>query len=111
MKTKIAEELYHGKEGYNCAQAILKTFQQEFKVAESTIIEASEKGRGRAEGGKCGALYAALELAKTKEQQHKLNYAFMTNGASLSCKEIRKARKMTCKECVRLAAKEIQNIL
>lgn len=111
MKAKIAENFYHGKEGYNCAQAILKTFQQEFLVDENLIKEASLKGRGNAKGGICGALYAALQLTNNKQLQQKITTSFYTEGGSLCCKDIRKARKMTCKECVKLAAENVQKIL
>ncbi|MGQ1784264.1 MULTISPECIES: C-GCAxxG-C-C family (seleno)protein [unclassified Saccharicrinis] len=111
MKVEQALRLYHGKEGFNCAQAILKTFQQEFSVDESAIAEAKKQGRGKAEGGTCGALHAALILVKDQNLQNKLKDTFIANGGSICCKDIRIAHELSCKECVKLAAKTIQEIL
>lgn len=110
MKTQIAKELFHGAEGYNCAQAILKTFQQEFNIAEYTILEASLKGGGRAQGGLCGAVYAAHQLIGDKNLQQKIDGDFIAKGGSTRCREIRKNRQLSCKDCVVLAAKNVQEI-
>lgn len=111
MKPKIAEQLYHGAERYNCAQAILKTFQQEFKVDEDAILEASLKGSGRAEGGLCGAVYAAHQLIGNEKLQQKIDGDFIAKGGSVQCREIRKNRLLSCRECVVLAAKNVQEII
>lgn len=111
MKSKIAEELFHGAEGYNCAQAILKTFQQECKVDEQAIFEASRNGGGRAEEGICGALHAAHQLINDKEQREKMDRDFIDKGSSIRCREIRKSRQISCKQCVELAAVNVQRIL
>lgn len=111
MKTNIAEQLFHGAEGYNCAQAILKTFQQEFKIDENAILEASQKGGGRAEGGLCGALYAAHQLIQNNNLHQKIDSAFIAKGGSLQCREIRKNKQLSCKECVVLAAKNVEEIV
>ncbi len=111
MKIQLAEKLYHGKEGYNCAQAILKAFQPEYNVSECVIDQASEKGRGKAENGICGALYAAHHLIKEHSTINTLNQDFIIKGGSMECKELRKNRKLSCKECVKLAAYGIQNHL
>ncbi len=111
MKIQLAEKLYHGEEGYNCAQAILKAFQPEYNVSEHSIAKASEKGTGKAENGLCGALYAAHYLLKEHTIIGEINQEFMLKGGSLACKEIRKNRKLSCKDCVKLAAHNIQKHL
>lgn len=111
MKTKIAERLFHGAEGYNCAQAILKTFQQEFNVDEYAILDASLNGGGRAEGGRCGALHAAHQLIGDKNFQQKIDSDFIAKGGSVLCREIRRDKVMGCKECVILAAECVQETL
>ncbi len=111
MKIQLAEKLYHGKEGYNCAQAILKAFQHDYNVSECVIDQASEKGRGRAENGICGALYAAHHLIKEHSIIKAINKDFILKGGSLECIEIRKNRKLSCKDCVKLAAHNIQEQL
>ncbi|MCW3807542.1 C-GCAxxG-C-C family (seleno)protein [Plebeiibacterium marinum] len=108
MKIKLAEKLYHGKEGYNCAQAILKAFQPEYSISEHIITKASENGTGKAENGICGALYAAHYLLKEPTNINKINQDFIVKGGSIRCKEIRRNRKLSCKECVKLAAENLQ---
>ncbi len=107
MKINTAEQLYHGKEGFNCAQAIFKTFQSDYNVSDDIIALAADKGRGRAENGICGALYAAHFLIDDATLIEKVNSQFIQNGGSIQCKELKKNRKLTCKECVRLAAYSI----
>ena len=51
-------------ESLNCAQAILKGFQQEFGITDQEIEEFRNNGGGRAEGGICGALFAAEKLLR-----------------------------------------------
>ena len=111
MKTKIAEQLFHGSEGYNCAQAILKTFQQEFDVDERAILEASRKGGGRAEGGLCGALHAAHQLVGDKNLQQKIDSDFIAKGGGVQCREIRRNRQLSCIECVKLAAENVAEMV
>ncbi|MCW3786678.1 C-GCAxxG-C-C family (seleno)protein [Plebeiibacterium sediminum] len=111
MKINIAEQLYHGKEGYNCAQAIFKTFQLEYDISEDQIKSASDKGRGKAKNGICGALYAAHQLIDEPSNIEFINSEFIRFGGSIECKELKKNRKLSCKECVRLAASSIQEIL
>lgn len=57
-----ARKLFHGKERYNCAQAILAAYKEKLNVACDVITEYKSYGGGRAEGGLCGALYAGLFL-------------------------------------------------
>ncbi|WP_185957550.1 C-GCAxxG-C-C family (seleno)protein [Saccharicrinis carchari] len=111
MKTKIAEQLFHGAEGYNCAQAILKTFQKEFEVDEQAIVAAARNGGGRAEGGLCGALYAAHQLLGDNPLQQKIDMDFIAKGSSVRCREIRTERRLSCKQCVSLAAQNLQGML
>ncbi|WP_066628380.1 C-GCAxxG-C-C family (seleno)protein [Labilibacter marinus] len=103
-KGELAEKLYHGEEGYNCAQAIFKTFQSELKIDEQTILEAKNSGRGKADGGTCGALYAALKLTTSDEVRKKLESTFISKAGSTLCKTIRANRRLSCKGCVRVAA-------
>jgi len=111
MKIKLAESLYHGNEGYNCAQAILKAFQADYNISEQCIENASIKGSGRADNGICGALYATHLLLKEDAIINEINQNFIIKGGSVLCKEIRKNKTISCKECVRLAAHEIQKHL
>ncbi len=111
MKIKKAEKLFHGIEGYNCAQAIFKTFQEEFNVRDNFISEAKKDGGGRAKQGFCGALYAAHQIIPDIKFIANINNSFIEKGGSLYCKDIKKSKKLPCRECVKLAAKCVQEHL
>jgi hypothetical protein len=88
------------KEGWNCAQSILRAFQQDRKISEVKIAEAEQFGGGQAEGGICGALYAALKVTETSPMRDRLRNAFVAKAGSDKCSDV----KISCVECVRLAA-------
>ena len=104
MDEATARELYHGKEGLNCAQAVLKAFQPATGMPDSEIASFSNAGGGRAEGGICGALYAAQHLLPDPALSRQIELLFQADATSTLCKKIRKEGKLPCKECVALAA-------
>jgi hypothetical protein len=108
MARKAAEEYYHGKEGYNCAQAVLKAFQDSHKIAESEIADYKSAGGGRSVGGLCGALFAAKRIVG-EEAFDEISKNFECQAGSLKCTEIRKAGLLSCKGCVGTAAELVQN--
>ncbi len=91
-------------ENHNCAQSILRGFQVAKAVPEQMIITAKAMGGGRAPEGRCGALHAALELTSDPAARERLIQSFVAKAGSEACREIKKHRKLTCEECVRLAA-------
>lgn len=111
MAEDRAEELFHGKERYNCAQAVLKAFEGELNITKEQILSAARKGSGRAEEGLCGALYAARLLVDNEGAVKDLNMAFEKEGGSTECRQIRKLNKLSCRGCVRLAAKSVEHYL
>lgn len=88
------------KEGLNCAQSILRAFQQYRAITEKDIIDAERFGSGQAEEGLCGALYVALQLTSPPPARDRLRNAFVAKAGSDKCAEI----SVSCVECVRLAA-------
>ncbi len=99
---ETAEKYYHGDEGYNCAQAVFKTFQNEYDISEDTILAHKKSGGGRVEGNICGALHAAALLAEDKKDEF---YAkFIEKAGSVKCNEIRKAKELSCRGCAGYAA-------
>ncbi|MFC2149719.1 C-GCAxxG-C-C family (seleno)protein, partial [Candidatus Auribacterota bacterium] len=62
MNEETAKSLYHGKDKLNCAQAILKAFQPATGMTDEVIASFKSAGGGRAEGGVCGAIYAARQV-------------------------------------------------
>ena len=65
---------FRGIEKYNCAQAILKVFQDECNISDDKIKEYVKYGHGRVPDGVCGALYVINELInddKREEQKRR----------------------------------------
>lgn len=85
----------------NCAQAILKGFQKEFGISDQEIEEYRAWGGGRAEGGMCGALFAAERLLRQIGKESVIE-DFRQKTGSLLCSDI-KEKQFTCAEYVRIA--------
>lgn len=88
-------------ENLNCAQAILKGFQQEFSISDQEIEEFRAWGGGRAKDGVCGALYAAEHLLSQIGKQSIVE-EFRKNAGGVLCSDI-KEKQFTCVEYVRMA--------
>jgi hypothetical protein len=89
----------------NCAQSILTGFSDICGVPNAEIDAARAVGGGRADGGVCGALHAALKLAGKNETKETLQQQFAEKAGSERCREIRRLKKLSCEGCVELAAK------
>jgi hypothetical protein len=66
---------------------------------------------GRAEGGVCGALFAARQLIQDETCIEKMNTDFALKGGGFKCRSIRKNRLLSCRQCVMLAAENINQML
>jgi hypothetical protein len=92
----------------NCAQSILKGFQEHHRVSDQHVEDFRHFGGGKAENGMCGALFAARQLAGDDHAaKAALDKAFLDSAGSLSCREIRKIGRLSCLQCVELAAKTL----
>jgi hypothetical protein len=91
-------------ERLNCAQSILRAFQAEMGISEDAIRQARQLGQGRVEGGCCGALHAACELAEDETERRRLRTEFVAKAGSEKCRDIRKSGTLSCGQCVELAA-------
>lgn len=109
MEIALAVQLFHGKENYNCAQAILKAFQNHNKLTEPEIAEYKSAGGGRAEGGICGALYAAKLQLNSAEKKSALEKSFREEAKHIACKEIKANKTLSCVQCVETAAKLLKD--
>lgn len=88
------------EEKLNCAQSVYRGFQ----ASPEKVAAAQKLGGGKAEGGRCGALAAALDLAG--EAAHgKLLVAFTAKAGAEQCREIRAKKEFSCAQCVELAAR------
>jgi hypothetical protein len=99
------------QEHLNCAQSVLRGFQEQTGISQETVDEARSLGGGRAFEGRCGALYAALELTPSPEVKASLIDTFIKQAGSDKCREIKKLGKFKCIDCVRLAAEELTKAL
>ena len=96
------------EEKLNCAQSVLRGFQERYAIQEEQITAAKQLGGGKAENGLCGALYAASLLADDTLKK-KLNEHFIVEAGSDKCREIRACGKLSCGECVELAARVLHD--
>lgn len=107
-KGTVAANLYHGSAGYNCAQAVLKTFQDEAGFSNELLVRADSIGGGRAPDGVCGALYATKVLVNDISMVALITEQFVARTGSHECNYIENSGKITCSQCVRLAAKLVE---
>ncbi|MDD3118879.1 MAG: C-GCAxxG-C-C family (seleno)protein [Victivallales bacterium] len=94
----------YAQEKLNCAQSVLRGFQDCLSVADEQIAAAQKLGGGRAEGGRCGALYAARTLAPNDAAREEISRRFVARAGSDQCREIRRQKHLSCSGCVELAA-------
>ncbi len=92
-------------ERLNCAQSVLRAFQAPGQPCGETVRAASTAGHGLAAGGLCGALYVARQLAGTEVARERISSEFAAATGSTRCREIRRAGRVPCVECVRLATR------
>ncbi|MCY1635710.1 C-GCAxxG-C-C family (seleno)protein [Marinifilum sp. D737] len=111
-KADTALKYFHKPPGYyNCAQAIFKAFQEEYKITNNQIVELAKFGNGKAPNGYCGAYFAALELIKDKpDLKDEFTKRFQEKSDHLTCFDIRFNYTMSCKNLVKLAANLLNEI-
>ncbi|MBN2703138.1 MAG: C_GCAxxG_C_C family protein [Pontiellaceae bacterium] len=102
MKRRALDH-FRGPERYNCAQSVYCSLEKHQEVPAEKVNELAAAGSGRAPDGLCGALYAA-KLVLSEDRKAELRGWFEENGGSVRCREIRKVRKMSCRDCVAAAA-------
>lgn len=97
--------LFRGQARYNCVQAILKHYQPVFNTTDQEIESHRSSGSGNIGNGECGAYYGCVIQAKDNVSVAvSLKETFEKEAGSIYCKDIRKLRKLSCRECVSLAA-------
>ncbi len=111
MTAREAAELFHGKEKFNCVQAIMKAFQRRFGVSDEEIAAGSRLGSGRAPGGLCGALHAVKLLAGDDELSRVVEERFVERAGAADCRTIRKLKLLSCRRCVEAAAEILEAAL
>ncbi|ACF15152.1 conserved hypothetical protein [Chloroherpeton thalassium ATCC 35110] len=106
-----ALQYFMGLEGYNCAQAVLKAYQDEHGIQDDKKLrEFMMYGGGFAKGGLCGALFAAMSVQENPEMVKQVAQKFASAAGSTKCGDIRMAGKITCRSCVEIAATALEAI-
>lgn len=111
MKSKEAVNYYRGKENFNCAQAILKAYQKDFDITDQQIIEYKKFGGGKAEGGLCGALFAAKKLIRNEDISNHTEQHFLKTAGATTCREILSLKQLSCHKCVETIAQSLDEYL
>lgn len=83
---------------YNCAQTVAAALGDKEQVPALAAC-----GGGRAPGGRCGALHAAL-LHVPAEKRAALEAEFVKTAGAAICREIKGKFHTPCETCVRTAA-------
>ncbi len=96
---ELADRYFHGVENYNCAEAVLAIASARGIDCKNKIPMAGAWGGGRSEYGYCGALYAALSITP-EEEKEAATEKFRAAIGNIHCRDIRKANKCTCQDCV-----------
>jgi len=127
MSTKIEQAVDNFKNGFNCTQAVLDTYCEQFGIESETANKiASAFGRGMAGLGQtCGAVTAAFMLIglkygtadvndrvsrkKTNELVKDLAKRFEARNGSINCKELI-GDKSGCVQLVQDAAEILEQI-
>lgn len=91
---------------YNCAQTVCAAF------GRNDLLEQMKGcGGGRAEGGTCGALHAAICLAGP-DRADSVKVAFHMECGGTHCRELKGGKPMVpCQKCVSTAAGILEGIL
>ncbi len=85
----------------NCAQAVCHGAQR-----DDLIEPMAGCGGGKAQGGTCGALHAAMVIAAERGEEVMKKFAELNQATT--CKELKSAQKVSCHECVSSAAQLLE---
>ena len=99
-----AEEIFaRVPKTHNCAQSIAAGCGR-----EELVDELADCGGGRAPGGLCGALYAALRMLP-EEKRAEAKAEFIRRIGSSDCRTIKTQCRIPCAHCVAVAAELTKN--
>lgn len=99
---------FHAEHRGNCAMAVAAAWISEHGLDPKGVEAFTPCGAGRAEGGTCGALYAAVHYLPDKKAEIIREFEKVAGGTL--CKEIRPKKDMTCTERVALAAEILDRL-
>lgn len=88
---------------HNCAQAVAFKYRDALGADEKQVLARfANCGSGRAEGGVCGALYAALAVRPDAADEVTRRFKEKTQGYT-TCLEIKRLSGVPCPVCVQAA--------
>lgn len=102
---------FRGPKRYNCAQAVLASSDKYTDVEDSKLMAYRNAGAGRVDGGLCGALFAAKQLMTHEHCRENARNHFRQHAGSVKCRDIRKDGRMSCHDCVAVAAELAESSL
>jgi len=100
---KTAKQYYSSRQG-NCAQAVAEAWHLNTGLGAGLKEQFSGCGGGRAPGGLCGALHAALHVIGDADRGNARSEFTELSGGYVKCRDIRGAGKLSCTGCVEAAA-------
>ncbi len=104
---KASETFRHPVYRHNCAQAIAAKWKDLYACDDIVEKYASLTG-GRAEGGLCGALYAAMQAMPDHAEE--IKDAFQSEAKYLTCRELKTQGRVPCTRCVDLADEILEKL-
>ena len=90
---------------HNCAQAVMDGCGG----TPEQVAEMAACGGGRAPGGLCGALHAALTLCPDHAEEIKAEFA--RRAGALTCRDLKTVAHTPCPICVETAAQIVESHL
>lgn len=111
MRKPDAVSRFRGVERNNCAQAVLHAYAEAAGVDRTCVERFACMGSGGAPEGECGALFAAKSLLVDARARQILHDTFTRAAGFAACREIRRAKKLACRQCVELAANEVYSLI
>jgi hypothetical protein len=99
---------FHAKHLGNCAMAVAAAWLDAHQGNPGEVEKFRTCGGGRAEGGLCGALYAAIQYRPDKKDELIQEFRKRCNG--ILCSEIRPLQTLTCNDRVSIAAELLDNL-
>lgn len=109
---ELALKHFHAPpENMNCVQSVMKSAQEEAGITDQEIADARSLGRGKAEGGCCGALFAAKQILGSTVNPSEIEERFSKVTGGTRCRHLRELNKVPCTVCVSAAAELVEEFL
>ncbi len=108
---KITASGYYTRGRGNSAQAVCYSAEKYCGISASMIKQFERSGTGQAPCGMCGALYAAIRLCGADLEKGIVKKFKSLTGGMTRCSDIKKSGSITCRECVEISAKIVEEYI